>query len=201
VPWATRIITVVATVAALTACSSSPSSTRAAAPPAPSDTNVVDGITIPPIYQPPTPTVVPGPASCPSEFATTLNSAAQRGTFALESDRSDHLLTCTYQNRQAAPGRCVKATIRVNTEPQAFMAFVRWNVETGQNSMWSHDPNLQPVPVSGIGIEAEWVPALRELGTANQTTWVSVYVTCPGSASQVPGLARVLAQLGLASAG
>jgi hypothetical protein len=87
----------------------------------------------------------------------------------------------------------------VNTEPQAFRAFDRWNTETGQNSMWSHDPKLAPVPLFGIGIEAEWVPKLHELGAANNTTWVSVVLACSAGKPSVIALAKALAKDALAS--
>ncbi len=65
--------------------------------------------------------------------------------------------------------------------------------------MWTSNPALQPTPVYGIGIEAEWVPALLELGTGNDTTWVSVTLTCPGNTPAVLALAESLARAGLAS--
>lgn len=193
-------IPALAALAILTACSSNGSSSAASRTAAvPSNSDVVDGITIPPPYVAPAGTVVPGPNICPADFATTLDAAARGGTFAMTSERSAHLITCQYENRQAAHRNCSKSTIRINTEPQAFVAFNRWTVETGQNSMWSHNPKLRPTPVAGIGVEAEWVPALLELGAGNPTTWVSVILNCPGSTPSVLALAKMLAKEGLAS--
>lgn len=195
-----RGVGIVATVAALTACSSSarpPEQVPTSRPT--SGSSVVDGITIPPPSVTPAARVVPGPGSCPARFLTALNASSGRGTFTLVTERTAHLITCKYQKMRAASGNCTKSTIMVNTEPNAFAAFNRWNVETGQNSMWGHDPNLQPVPVAGIGIEAEWVPALLELGTANGTTWISVFLTCPDDTPAALSLAEVLATEGLAS--
>jgi hypothetical protein len=164
--------------------------------PASSASNVVDGITIPPPYSPPPATVVPGPSSCPTSFRATLE--ANGGRYTIKTDRATHLLTCSYRSAHASAG-CSAATVTVNTEPQAFRAFDRWNVETGQNSMWGHDPKLAPVPISGIGIEAEWVPRLHELGAANATTWVSVVLVCSADESSAVTLAKALAKRGLAS--
>lgn len=190
-----RVTTALAALAALTVASGC--SPGADAHSASSPTNVVDGITIPPPYVAPAGTVVPGPHSCPASFRATLDAGGGRWTSTTQ--RAAHLLTCTYQDAHAVQGGCSGATVTVNTEPQAFTAFDRWNVETGQNSMWGHDPKLQPVPVSGVGIEAEWVPKLRELGTANDTTWVSVVLTCSAEKPSVIALAKALAKDGLAS--
>lgn len=183
--------------AAVTACSSSVGHPHAASSP----TNVVDGITIPPPYVAPAVTVVPAPTSCPRAFMAALNAAPTGGRFTQRTQRAPDLLTCSYQNVRPAARHCSKVVVTVNTEPQAFKAFDRWNVETGQNAMWSHDPTLQPVPVLGVGIEADWVPKLHELGAANDTTWVSVVLTFPGGAPSGLPLAEVLATAGLAATG
>ena len=183
-------------LAMLTACSSS---THPASNSPPRNLSVVDGITVPPGYVTPAGTVVPGPMSCPADFATTLSAAAAGAAFTLTTQLTSHLLTCGYQAAAVPPGDCRQANILVNTEPQAYKAFDRWNVETGQNSMWTNNPALQPTPISGIGIEAEWAPALLELGTGNDTTWVSVILTCPANTPPVLALAKQLAIEGLAS--
>ena len=161
--------------------------------------DVVDGITVPPVYVTPAGTVVPGPSTCPSGFAATLSAEAAGTSFTASSQQTAHLITCTYQAAAAPPSSCSRALILINTEPQAFVAFNRWNVETGQNSMWTNNPALRPTPVPGIGIEAEWVPALLELGAGNDTTWVSVTLTCPGNSAGVLELAEQLATQGLAA--
>jgi hypothetical protein len=192
------LVAVLAGVAVLGACSSAADGGRTLPAPSGSTGNVVDGITIPPPYVAPPVRVVAAPRDCPTGALATMRRAAN-APVTTRSERSEHLLTCTYQAGSVAPGRCSRAVVRVNTEPQAFAAFDRWNVETGQNSMWGNNPKLQPVPVRGIGILAEWAPALHELGTANNTTWVSVVVGCPDNSQSVPPLARTLAKAGLAS--
>ena len=53
---------------------------------------------------------------------------------------------------------------------------------------------------AGIGIEAEWAPAILNLGTASATTWVSVFLTCPTpSNARILALAEALARIGLAT--
>jgi hypothetical protein len=199
-----RTIAAIAAIALLAGCTSSaqkPAGSGGASPTAPAtdNTGVVDGITIPPPYIKPPGTVVPGPATCPAPFTATLNAAAGGGTFSQTSQSTAHLITCRYHDAQAAAGHCSAAIILVNTEAQAFMAFDRWNVETGQNSMWGNDPKTRPTPVDGLGVEAEWVPKLLELGTANNTTWISVILTCPANTPPVLALAKHLAREGFAS--
>jgi hypothetical protein len=199
----TRALTVAvaATVCAVVLVSCSSGATHSATPPTPTtNPSVVDGITIPPVYVTPPGTVVPGPTTCPSSFAATLSTAAGGASYAVTTQLTSHLVTCTYVAATVPAGRCAQALILVNTEPQAFKAFDRWNVETGQNSMWTGNPALQPTPIMGIGTEAEWVPALLELGTGNDTTWVSVTLTCAsGNTPPVLELAKQLAIAGLAS--
>jgi hypothetical protein len=197
------LVIVVAVVCAVVLASCSSSRTHAASASPSDNPSVVDGITIPPVYVTPPGTVVPGPTTCPASFAAALAGAAGGAPYAVTTKLTSHLLTCTYQAAAVPPvpaGSCAQALILVNTEPQAFKAFDRWNVETGQNSMWTGNPALQPTPIMGIGIEAEWVPALLELGTGNDTTWVSVTLTCAGgNTPPVLELAKQLAIAGLAS--
>lgn len=87
----------------------------------------------------------------------------------------------------------------VNTEPNAFEAFNRWTVEQGQNAMWGHDPSRQPVPVSGVGLLAEWAFGSRTFEASTMTTWVAVFLTCAGHTSAQERLAESLARAGLAS--
>lgn len=195
---ALAIIAALSTMTVLASCGASVHQPSVTATPS-ANPSVVDGITVPPVYVTPADTVVPGPMTCPVDFAATLASANAGATFTLTSALTAHLLTCGYQAATAPAGDCTAANILVNTEPQAYKAFDRWNVETGQNSMWTGDPALRPTPVYGIGIEAEWVPALLELGTGNDTTWVSVTLTCPPGRPSVQQLAEQLAVEGLAS--
>ncbi len=134
--------------------------------------------------------------TCPATFGATLSAAVGGAPFALTTRITAHLLVCTY--RTAATSDCSGAVVSVNTEPQAYTAFDRWNVETGQNSMWSATPSQRPTPIPGIGIEAEWAPALLELGTANDTTWVSIVLTCADPSGAL-AIAEQLALEGLAS--
>jgi hypothetical protein len=183
----------------LGACSSSgadPASSSRAGSTSPS---VVDGITVPPPYVAPPVRVVAAPLHCPAGAAASLR-AAGGAPVSTRSERTEHLLTCTYRLRPAGPGRCTGAVVRINTESQAFAAFDRWNVETGQNSMWGRDPALQPVPVQGVGVLAEWVPKLLELGAATSTTWASVVLDCPPGTPALP-LATTLARQALAARG
>jgi hypothetical protein len=196
------VFAVLVSIAAVAGCASGDSarsSARGSSTNATDNPSVVDGITIPPIYVTPKGTVVPGPDSCPPGFSTTLSQAAAGADYPLTTTRTANLITCTYTSTNAAIGDCSGAKILINTEPQAFKAFDRWNVETGQNSMWTNNPALRPTPIDGIGIEAEWAPALLELGTGNDTTWVSVIMTCPGNTPAVLALAEALAKQGLAS--
>jgi hypothetical protein len=191
-----RSAVLIAFAAVLASCTSAGTGHPAVASPI-----VVDGITVPPPYVAPVGTVVPGPSSCPTTFAATLSSAAHGLGYTLDPQLSWHLLSCAYRAVQAPPpGDCKAAKIIVNTEPQAFKAFDRWNVETGQNAMWTNNPALQPTPIAGIGIEAEWAPALLELGTGNDTAWVSVILSCPANTPPVLELAKQLAVQGLEAA-
>jgi hypothetical protein len=110
------------------------------------------------------------------------------------------LITCGYRLRRTTPAACSRASVIINTQPQAFKAFDRWTVETGQNSMWTHNPALNPVPVSGIGVLAEWVPGTATFETATARTWVAVFLTCPEHAVGALTLGKALGRAGLAAA-
>jgi hypothetical protein len=192
------VVSLFIVLAALTSCSSSPRDAAAISTPPPTGPEVVDGITVPPVYVAPSATVVPGPTTCPTDFSAALSANAGGSRFMLATQLTSHLLSCTYLAPAGTSG-CSGASILINTEPQAFTAFNRWNVETGQTSMWSANPALQPTPIAGIGIEAEWVPALNELGAGDDTTWVSVTLTCGQGTLGALELAERLAVEGLAS--
>lgn len=189
------VAAVVAFVGVLSACSSS----RPTTPPDTGRVSVVDGITIP---APATSSAVPpatAPAACPASLRTAFASA-QRGRPVTTSTRRDpNLLLCGYRAAAASATACRAATVSINTEPQAFQAFNRWSVETGQNASWGHDPSLAPQPVSGVGLLAEWVPKTHTLGTASVNTWVMVSLTCAASMPQPPSLALDLGRAGLAA--
>lgn len=192
----------VAALALLAACTSSPrtggvAGSSSVAPS--SGPSVVYGITVPPAYVTPAGTVVPGPDTCPNTFAPTLAAAAGGSAFAVTTQLTAHLISCRYVSTTAPATSCRQAVIVINTEPQAFTAFNRWAVETGQVAGWANTPALHPIPVDGIGTLAEWAPALLELGTGTDTAWVSVTLTCPADTPAVLDLAKQLAIEGLAA--
>jgi hypothetical protein len=199
-----RIFVVIATFALLAGCaatSSSSSTPAATAPDAQSTASLgeVDGIPIP---GPTTSAAVPvilAPTSCPTALPAIVAQADKSGTTTATSRRSAHLLICTYQDAHPAAAVCAKIEVEINTDPQAFTAFQRWTVETGQNSMWGHNPALNPRPVGHIGVEAEWVPATQTFETATMNTWVAVFLSCPLRTPQDKSLGAALGKAGLAS--
>lgn len=66
----------------------------------------VDGIRIPT----PAPTtatrVVPAPSSCPASWRTIVARSETRGDVTLQTDTSAYLITCTYNDRDAAATDC-----------------------------------------------------------------------------------------------
>jgi hypothetical protein len=183
------------------AATSSAAGSSPAAPSAvvPSNSNVVDGITIPPVYVTTRPPVVPTPKTCPTAFAHLLSAFDKRGQVSLSTERSDGEITCDYSDLRAVSGGCTKLRVIVNTEPDAYQAFYRWTVEVGQNSMWSSNPANAPQPISGIGVLAEWVPGVLTFETGSASTWVSIFLTCPVKAAGDLTLSKALARAGLAS--
>jgi hypothetical protein len=193
-----RAVFVITAIAVLAGCASSSAPSTA---PSASSTSLgeVDGIPIP---GPTTSIAVPvilAPTTCPSTAPAILSSAGKIGASSLTTKHSSHLLICTYTNVHPAAPACTKVEVEINTNPQAFQAFSRWAVETGQNSMWTSTPALNPRPVSGIGIEAEWVPAVLTFETATMNTWVAVFLSCPTRAPLDKPLAAALGKAGLAT--
>lgn len=191
-----RLLVAIIAIALLVGCSSN---SHRPAHTATTRSDVVDGIPIP---GPATTSAVPviaAPTSCPAALRVILSRADSHGSITVRSRGSTHELTCSYQDRAADPSACTRVTSIINTEPQAFTAFQRWTVETGQNSMWSNQPALNPVPVSGIGVEAEWVPGNLTFETATMNTWVAIFLTCPTRGAARLHLATALARAALAA--
>jgi hypothetical protein len=187
-------------------CSSGSGSGQAGPTSGPTQETLVDGIPVPTPYVSPTVQVVDGPATCPAAFGSTLTAVSDGARFTVATELASHLITCRYARTTSLPFRstgCTSATILVNTEPQAYNAFSRWVVETGQNAMWTSTPSLAPRPVGGLGIRAEWVPGELEVATGSSTTWVSVSLTwtdrSASSRKAAKRLAKRLAAEGLAA--
>jgi hypothetical protein len=140
-----------------------------------------------------------------------IGHATGAAVVSLRAQRASDLLRCTYSAKQirsgdaaargSAASNCTGAIIVINTESLAFTDFQRWTVETGQNSMWTHDPALNPRPVKGIGVEAEWVPEQRTFETASFSAWIAVFLTCPTRPSGAGALGAALGRAGLAATG
>jgi hypothetical protein len=197
-PYMRRAVVVIAAIGVLAGCASSsdPSPTAPTTSPATSPTSLgeVDGIPIPGPEVSVAIPVILAPTSCPSTLPALLP-----GSYSVTSRHSSYLLICTYQNRHPVASACTKAEVEINTDPQAFKAFQRWTVETGQNSMWSHNPALNPRPVNGIGVEAEWVPATQTFEASTMNTWVAVFLRCPIRTPRDKPLAAALGRAGLAA--
>ncbi len=147
----------------------------------------------------------PSVTSAPAPGAPARCPRAPRAAFAgtasgIRIERSAGLLKCRYRPAKVLPHTCAAATVVIDTAPQVFRTFQRWTVETGQNAMWTDNPALNPRPVPGVGIEAEWVPATRTFATATRSSWVTVFLDCPAGASGARALAESLARMGLAAA-
>jgi hypothetical protein len=196
-----RTLAVLAAMALLAGCSSSgqPPGGAPSAPGSPSRSGYVDGIKIPGPYSSPVAPAIPAPAVCPAMFRTIVSQFSPRGSVSLRTQRSAHEITCKYHVAPTAARSCTGAIVIVNTEDLAFFDFNRWTVETGQNSMWGHNPALQPRPVAGIGTLAEWAPAVQTFETATMNTWVAVFMKCPRPNSRVLNLAEGLGRAGLAA--
>jgi hypothetical protein len=167
----------IATLALLSACSSS--GTAAQITPTPSM---------------PGTTSAAGPVRCPPALRTTFAGAARARTVAVHSDRSAGLLVCGYRDRQPARGRCSGASVSINTGPQALTDFHRWVDESVQNAGTS---GLAPVLVTGIGLAADWIPAKLTFETASAQRWVAVMLTCPATGASAKALASALARTAL----
>lgn len=142
-------------------------------------------------------------ASCPAELkAVFARNAGVSGVAVHESPALD-LATCHYRARDVRPGHCGAATVQVNTAPQVYVDFQRWQVETGQTAAQS--PNRaraaghSPVQINGVGLEADWVPAERLFETATEKRWVTVTLNCRVSPARGLPLARHLAVAALAA--
>jgi hypothetical protein len=157
----------------------------------------VDGIPIPTPEQTSAIPTVPAPTSCPPALRTAFVGTDPHGKIAVRTQASPYLIVCTYTDPAAAT--CTKARVSINTGPNALQDFNRWTVETGQNAMWTNRSSLNPQPVAGIGILAEWVPATLTFETASSNTWVAIVLTCPKHSSADLRLGMALGRAGLAS--
>lgn len=157
--------------------------------------------------RPPARSVVPD--QCPTVLRGLISHATGAAAVSLHTQRSSDLLRCTYVAKQlprgdatargSATSNCTGATVVIDTASLAFTDFQRWTVETGQNSMWTHDAALNPSPVKGIGIEAEWVPERTTFETASFTAWIAVFLTCPMRHPGARALGAALGRAGLAA--
>lgn len=107
-------------------------------------------------------------------------------------DVSTDLIVCHYAVAgRSRPGRCSGARVSINTGPQAYTDFRRWVDESVQNAL---HPGSAPLPVAGIGLGADWVPADLTLEAGRTDRWVAVVLTCPTGASGARALATALAR-------
>jgi hypothetical protein len=99
--------------------------------------------------------------------------------------------------RPKHPG-CTVAAASVDTDPQPYYAFNRWEVEAGQNVSQNDHPDLALYPqvVADVGTGADWVPGHQLIEAINTTRWVSVQLTCP-TRSHPLRLAETLARAAL----
>ena len=141
---------------------------------------------------------MPVPATCPTAIRRLIVRAAGGGV-GVATQRSDGLLQCTFAASRPSRMACSKALIIIDTQPQAFKAFDRWAVEAGQNAMWTHEPSLNPTPVGGIGILAEWVPGSHTFETSTATTWVAIFLTCRAHSAAGLPLAKSIARAALSA--
>jgi hypothetical protein len=149
------------------------------------------------------------PARCPAALGDLIARRTGAAVTAPRTQRSSGLLRCSYAARRSAAGpagnpaasNCSGATVVINTESQAFTDFQRWTVETGQNAMWAHNTALNPRPVKGIGVEAEWVPERTTFETASLAAWVAVFLTCPARHPGARALGAALGRVALTTTG
>jgi hypothetical protein len=126
---------------------------------------------------------------CPPSVLARFLSATGRPKATTTVQTSAGLVVCDYHATGVHPGRCAAVRVSVNTAPNAFRDFQRWSVETAQTADQSSrsTASQHPVTVSGLGIEADWVPASRLLEAATLDTWIAVSLQC--RLANRPGLA------------
>jgi hypothetical protein len=152
-----------------------------------------------PVAQATASTVPPLPSvACPASARTAFAKGVSSNAVSVQSDVTSGFSTCDYRTTAAAAGSCTAATVTINTSPQPFKDFQRWVVETAQNDTTAHlGDGYFPHEIDGVGVEAGWVPATRNLETANNERWIAVRLTCPKSGPQSLALAKDLARAAL----
>jgi hypothetical protein len=159
------------------------------------------GSSDPPTFAPAS--TVPGPTATPRISSKSCLPAAEasfkraeRGPVRIASrSRSPEVLTCRYRATSPRPHVCRSVSVTVNTEAQPITDFNRWWVEASQEVTQGgrHAADLRPQLVSGVGLLADWVPALHELEAANQHRWVTVIVhACPAHTLVLAQARRVI---------
>jgi hypothetical protein len=121
-------------------------------------------------------------AKCLPALKGSLERAEQAAAVKLvRQSHAYQVVTCRYRVMFPRRHICRRVKATVNREAQPFTDFSRWEVEASQEVTQGgrHATDLRPQPVSGIGLAADWVPALQELEAANQRRWVTVTLTCP----------------------
>lgn len=78
-----------------------------------------------------------------------------------------------------AKGHLVEATANVDTSPQPYRRLADGEVETGQAFMTQ--PKFIPKPVSGVGLDAYWLPDKMQLKSTDGLRLVTVSVKWPSA--------------------
>lgn len=107
--------------------------------------------------------------------------------------------TASFRDLASNQARCelragvIGVTLALDSSPQPYQRLEREIVEDGQQfgTVREFSP---PQAVSGVGLDAAWIPDQSRLITADSHRLVTVTVTWPGSGSaRRRGLARALA--------
>ncbi len=142
----------------------------------------------------PSPPGQPRAIACPASLGAAWSQGTGVSVSTFEDEVSPGYTKCSLRTAAGHPTACTTATVSIDTNPQAFTAFNRWVDETAQNGDVESGTDLFPHQINGIGLEADWVPGTLTLGTATQTRWVSVRLTCTAAGAQPLALAEALAR-------
>jgi hypothetical protein len=139
------------------------------------------------------------PARCPPSVLPVFMRAAGDTRVTTRIETSVGFVVCDYHARPVRAGRCGSVRVSVYSGPHAYMDFQRWVVETDQTASQSGivTPGQRPVPVNGVGLEADWVAADRMLGAATPERWVTATLQCAISAAAGLTLATSLGRAAL----
>jgi hypothetical protein len=75
-------------------------------------------------------------------------------------------------------GQGATVTATLDSAPQAWYVFERTVVEYAQNVLWDHlGERAYPIDVSHVGLDADWLPSLREFITTDGVRIVTVVVS------------------------